>query len=95
MPPGTVTPGTVVVVAAVVVEVGTAGSKDTGTKAAAGVVGPARHFPGGKGVSGGDRIAGYPVEAAELESYIARMYAETADFVRAHPLGRDEAAPLD
>jgi excisionase family DNA binding protein len=35
------------------------------------------------------------VEAAELESYIARMYAETADFVRAHPLGREEAAPVD
>ena len=27
------------------------------------------------------------VEASELESYIARMYAETADFVRTHPLG--------
>ena len=30
------------------------------------------------------------VEATELESYIARMYAETADFVRTHPLGRDD-----
>ena len=35
------------------------------------------------------------VEASELESYIARMYVETADFVRAHPLGRDEPATLD
>lgn len=43
-------------------EVGTVESKDAGTKAAAGVVGPARHFPGGKGVSG-DKIAGYPVGA--------------------------------
>jgi excisionase family DNA binding protein len=30
------------------------------------------------------------VEAAELETYIARMYTETADFVRTHPLGRDD-----
>jgi len=30
-------------------------------------------------------------EAAELESYISRMYAQTRDFVTAHPFGRDEA----
>lgn len=30
------------------------------------------------------------VEAAELESYISRMYAQTRDFVSAHPFGRDE-----
>ena len=30
------------------------------------------------------------VEAAELEGYITRMYAQTADFVRAHPLTRDD-----
>ena len=37
------------------------------------------------------------VEASELEAYIARMYAETADFVRTHPLGGadDEPAPTD
>jgi excisionase family DNA binding protein len=35
------------------------------------------------------------VEAAELEGYIARLYAETADFVRTHPLGRDESDPED
>ena len=29
------------------------------------------------------------VEATELETYIARLYSETADFVRTHPLGRD------
>jgi len=29
------------------------------------------------------------VEATELEAFIARMYSETADFVRTHPLGRD------
>jgi len=33
------------------------------------------------------------VEATELEAYIARMYTETADFVRTHPLGRDDDAP--
>ena len=27
------------------------------------------------------------VEAAELESYIERMYAQTREFVAAHPLG--------
>lgn len=32
------------------------------------------------------------VEATELESYIARMYEQTRDFVSQHPLGRvDEA----
>jgi excisionase family DNA binding protein len=30
------------------------------------------------------------VEASELEAYIARLYTETADFVRTHPLGRDD-----
>lgn len=37
------------------------------------------------------------VEASELEAYIARMYAETADFVRTHPLGGadEEPAPTD
>lgn len=34
------------------------------------------------------------VEAIELESYIARMYTETASFVRTHPLGgADDAEP--
>ena len=31
------------------------------------------------------------VEASELEAYITRMYTETADFVKAHPLGRDDS----
>jgi excisionase family DNA binding protein len=30
------------------------------------------------------------VEASELESYIARMYEETRDFVSRHPLGRSD-----
>ena len=30
------------------------------------------------------------IEAAELERYISRMYAQTRDFVSAHPFGRDE-----
>ncbi|QDU19806.1 DUF2341 domain-containing protein [Urbifossiella limnaea] len=41
-------------------DVGTLASKDTGTTPAAGVIGPARHFPGRKGVFGGDKIADYP-----------------------------------
>jgi Concanavalin A-like lectin/glucanases superfamily/Domain of unknown function (DUF2341) len=45
-------------------EVGTVDSKDTGTTAATGMIGPARHFPGQKGVSGGNKIEGYPVGAA-------------------------------
>jgi excisionase family DNA binding protein len=32
------------------------------------------------------------VETSELEAYIARMYAETADFVRTHPLGGTDEA---
>lgn len=31
------------------------------------------------------------IEAAELESYISRMYTQTRDFVSTHPFGRDEA----
>jgi excisionase family DNA binding protein len=31
------------------------------------------------------------VEASELENFIARMYAETRDFVQSHPLDRSEA----
>ena len=30
------------------------------------------------------------IEAAELEGYISRMYAQTRDFVSTHPFGRDE-----
>lgn len=30
------------------------------------------------------------VEASELEAYIARLYSDTADFVRTHPFGKDE-----
>jgi hypothetical protein len=33
------------------------------------------------------------VEATELEAYIARLYTETADFVRTHPLGGDSEDP--
>ncbi len=33
------------------------------------------------------------VEATELENYIARLYSETADFVRTHPFGKDDEDP--
>jgi excisionase family DNA binding protein len=32
------------------------------------------------------------VEGTELENYIQRMYAETKDFVKAHPLDKTELA---
>jgi hypothetical protein len=41
-------------------EVGTLKCVDTGTTAAAGIIGRARHFPGKKGIFGGDRIPNYP-----------------------------------
>jgi hypothetical protein len=41
-------------------EVGTLESKDAGTTATTGMVGPARHFPGQKGVFCGDKIPNYP-----------------------------------
>ncbi len=44
--------------------VGTLASQDTGTTAAAGMVGKARHFAGGQGVFGGDKIADYPKGSA-------------------------------
>jgi excisionase family DNA binding protein len=34
------------------------------------------------------------VEATELENYIQRMYAETKDFVKTHPLDKAEAAEV-
>ncbi len=41
-------------------EVGTLDSNDLGTTATAGMIGKARHFPGGKGVFCGDKILAYP-----------------------------------
>ncbi|HEY1192422.1 MAG TPA: DUF2341 domain-containing protein, partial [Gemmata sp.] len=45
-------------------ELGTLESKDTGTAPAPGVIGLARHFPGQKGVFGGDKIPNYPAGAS-------------------------------
>jgi hypothetical protein len=44
-------------------EVGTLESKDIGTTSVVGVVGAGRHFAGGQGIFGGDRIANYPAGA--------------------------------
>lgn len=44
-------------------DVGTLTSTDTGTAATTGVIGTARHFPGGKGMFGGDKIPDYPTGA--------------------------------
>lgn len=41
-------------------DAGTLTSTDTGTTATTGVIGAARHFPGGKGLLGGDKISSYP-----------------------------------
>lgn len=35
------------------------------------------------------------VEESELESYISRMYAETEEFVRTHPFGREDEVSDD
>jgi len=40
-------------------------TRDTGTEAAAGIVGPARHFPGGAGVFCGDSIVTLPAGSAD------------------------------
>jgi len=40
-------------------------ARDTGTSAIAGIVGPARHFPGGKGVFCGDAITNLPAGSAD------------------------------
>ncbi len=45
-------------------EVGTLPSTDTGTTATAGMIGEARHLPGGKGVFCGDKIPNYPSGAS-------------------------------
>ena len=44
-------------------EVGTLESKDVGTTATAGMIGPARHLAGQQGVFGGDKITNYPTGA--------------------------------
>lgn len=44
--------------------VGTLASNDTGTRATAGIIGQARHFPGQKGIFGGDTIPDYPSGAS-------------------------------
>ena len=41
-------------------EVGSTVAKDTGTTAAAGLIGASRHFPGGMGINCGEKIATYP-----------------------------------
>lgn len=45
-------------------EVGTLTSTDNGTTATAGMIGAARHLPGGKGIFGGDKIPDYPSGAS-------------------------------
>jgi len=46
-------------------ETGTIIATDTGTVQTAGNIGLARHFPGGKGLFGGDQIDGYPTGSEE------------------------------
>ncbi len=46
-------------------EVGTLTMRDTGTTPAKGIVASARHFSGGKGLFGGDKITAYPVGASQ------------------------------
>ncbi len=45
-------------------EVGTLESKDVGTTATAGMIGPARHFPGQHGIFCGEKITNYPTGSA-------------------------------
>lgn len=45
-------------------EVGTLTSADNGTTPTVGMIGTARHFPGGKGTFGGDKIPSYPTGAS-------------------------------
>lgn len=44
-------------------ETGLLTGNDTGTTATTGMIGAARHLPGGKGIFGGDKIEGFPVGA--------------------------------
>jgi hypothetical protein len=49
-------------------EVGTVESKDTGTTAAAGMIGKCRHFDVGKGINGGETITAYPTGSSPHSS---------------------------
>jgi len=51
-------------------EVGEIRSKDAGTTASAGMIGPARHFPGGKGVFCGEDITTFPTGSAPHSSSV-------------------------
>ncbi|MCX6876583.1 MAG: DUF2341 domain-containing protein [Verrucomicrobia bacterium] len=59
-------------------EVGTVESKDLGTTATTGMIGPARHFPGQKGISCGENIQNYP-SAASPHSTEVWYRADTAN----------------
>ena len=63
-------------------EVGTLESKDTGTTATAGIVGSARHFPGGRGIAGGEKIATYPTgDAAHTTEAWFRVESPNATII--------------
>ena len=49
-------------------EVGTLESKDVGTTATSGMIGPARHLAGAQGIFGGDKIPNYPTGASAHSS---------------------------
>ena len=49
-------------------EVGSLEAQDTGTTSSAGMIGKGRHFPGGKGIFCGDKIANFPTGAASHSS---------------------------
>lgn len=51
-------------------EVGTIKSQDAGTSAAPGMIGAARHFPGGKGVFCGENISTFPTGSAAHSSSV-------------------------
>ncbi|MCE9557059.1 MAG: DUF2341 domain-containing protein, partial [Planctomycetes bacterium] len=59
-------------------ETGKLQSVDRGTTDAAGMVGPARHFPGGKGIFCGDKIVGYP-EGSSPSTTEAWLKSEVAN----------------
>ena len=58
--------------------VGTLESKDAGTTPTVGRIGQARHFAGGQGIFGGDKIANYPIGAGPHSSE-AWFRAETTN----------------
>ncbi|MCF7732070.1 MAG: DUF2341 domain-containing protein, partial [Akkermansiaceae bacterium] len=73
-------------------EIGAVESKDTGTTAAAGIIGKSRHFDVGKGINGGENITTYPTgpspHSSEVWFKAEQSNASILGWGNDHPQGK-------